>query len=172
MKCNHNAVFNFCRRISAVKCILLALIIFYSSAGFYVVFIFQQLQLNSFVQQIIQQDKTVKKVLFISVDEEALIHWQGKKEFMYHDALYDLISLRKSEKGITVICFHDTSEQQLISGLIKHINDHLKDIPSAKFEKTKIAEEKILSSPLNIYLYKYVKLEDTVYLHKILPVFI
>ena len=101
--------------------------------------------------QIRKNEKTI--TLNFTKDEFAHIKWtEEKKEFRYHNKMYDVSSIHSGEKKVVIICEFDKKE----TGLRKKLNDFFSNRPDKNFpgrQLVKVLSQKYLSNPYNGFHY-------------------
>jgi hypothetical protein len=59
-------------------------------------------------------------VITVGVRDQAAIHWiREKKEFLYQNAMYDVVKVKTSNNQVSYYCINDTQEKQIINNFEK-----------------------------------------------------
>jgi hypothetical protein len=88
------------------------------SGGYFFFFKFQQvLNFNAIQERLLKQAKQSKlDVLIFDAGKEIGVKWVKKrKEFIYQNKIYDIVSIKFSGKHVLYYCFDDKKEKKLIT---------------------------------------------------------
>jgi hypothetical protein len=99
----------------AVSRLLLVLMVF-SLAGYYPLYLFQLGMVKKEMTQQLKSSSSDALIVFtVETAEYAAFEWENESEFLYKDAMYDLVSKENTRDGkILLRCAIDKKEKELV----------------------------------------------------------
>jgi hypothetical protein len=104
-------------------------IFLFNTAGYYVVFLAEQMQIRNEIRSQINSgyyDKSFTSV--ITVNKTALSNvefFDDGNEMIYNGARYDITKKTETDSEVTLYCINDLKEESLFASLDKHIDTHV-----------------------------------------------
>jgi hypothetical protein len=114
--------------------VILLLAILNETWGYYVFFRIMQYEARKIMTGKISllDDKEQLTVITVNILDQSSIHWiREKKEFIYHDSLYDVVRISTTDQTVTYYCINDTREKEIISDFQK-TDDHRTDTSKSR----------------------------------------
>jgi len=144
------------RKTKYIISLLSALIIFYNSSGY--VLIFQSLiQFTKFFNHAaIEKNKVDEEIILLTFDKSEIIDMEKDgKELRYQDDLYDIVSKYETEDSVFIYCYYDYEENLLENNFHKHYQKEKQDQKKRPRQFLTLFSEKDLLSEFNFNLQHY-----------------
>ena len=123
-------------------------IFLFNTAGYYVVFLAQQVQIKSEIRSQINSgfyDEELTSVITINkADLSAVEFFDEGEEMRYKGSMYDIVKKKESAKEITYYCINDSHEESLMARLDSHIKTHVSDNKPLKHNSPKKMTDNIV----------------------------
>ena len=107
---------------------LLAILIFYNAAGYFVTYLAQKATLKNFVEELFISKKARLEIITLDQSESARYLEPGTYEIYYQDNYYDIAFIQKSTDSTRIYCYKDANEKDVLH----HLGVHLKNQGSGR----------------------------------------
>ena len=126
-------------RFQKITSCLLAILIFYNAAGYFVSYLAQKALIRNFVEELFMTNKAELEVISLSVVEFAKYLEEESDEIYYHDNIYDVAYVQKTEAGARLYCYKDVKEKDVVHHLGVHLKNHGANRNKAKNTKIQLS---------------------------------
>jgi hypothetical protein len=125
--------------------ILLLAIFLFNSAGYYVVFLTQQVEIRDEMRAEINIgnfDKSFTSVISINRTDlsKEVEFFDDQTEMRYHGVMYDIAKKTETDNEVTFYCLNDSKESSLYALLDDHVNTHIAAKPCKDNSSKKISD--------------------------------
>lgn len=135
------------RRSVHITGILMLFLFFYFSAGYYFLFLCQQIEIKEIAKEICSSESADIELLVLSQQEYNDLQWEDESEFEYKGLPFDVVSIEKKNNAFHIKCYRDINEFMLFTSLNKHLNNHLlSGIPQSKIKVKPVSKIVALAS--------------------------
>jgi hypothetical protein len=111
------------RKLLRLTAGVLLILFSYFSIGYHVIFLLARIEIKELAMEICKSNRETELKIF-SYDEMKNLEWEDDSEFILNGDWYDVVSIKKDSGHYYIACHHDKGEQQLISSMKDHIDNH------------------------------------------------